>query len=553
MNNNFLPYQLKKNAEQANNLASQLAQKAQQADLVDSTAYTIGKNAGLVNDGTTDNSVSFQNLLNLAVTTKILIPKGTYNFTNTVSSGINNKVIEGIPGLTILQTNSLTEILNLLDSQNVTFKNITFVSNYATASIYGVISGQDVNLSNIYFENCTFNTNACNGVKLIEQSTKKVNNLQFINCNFSNCGRMGIEFQDHAWDGTTRFSNITMRDCTFNSCGLNAAAGAGMGLSFSGNCQGFNLIRNTFTDCRDIGAEIIGVTGATLDGNIYIGNTQKFIPISLSGGNNTTDITIVNEKSYGILSYIRLNNAVRLSMMHNMYNGIDSIQINTMSGSRILSNTVVVNNASNYCLYVAGTSSANEFDGNVLDNSAATNVYSMIRFYGSAVTKNRVDNNRMTKGTGGVFIDEQSGATGNEIYTNYQNGQIVNGKSFAIIDSKVYKAVTSVSGASTATINLGGNTSWDVFELEVSVMGVSSSDNQFFHCKKIVYGSVIAGATPNIANLNVATIGTDSNVTFTTSTSGNNLTLTCTNTDTSVQTPHRWAIRALSPTGVTIS
>jgi hypothetical protein len=208
MNNNFLPYQLKKNAEQANNLAASLAQKANQSDLnttnanvTTSTNYVTWNaiNAkvplyGLTaakGDGTTDDTANLQAIINYAQTNNlsVYLPTGTYLISGlTVSSHI---LIYGAGNrLSQLKNTSASNFGLILQKDNITLKDIGIIGNGGSNGV-GAANGGGILIDGSVGGGASY--------------------INIDNCFISGHGQEGIKFNQGCW-----IVNITRSTLTNN-------------------------------------------------------------------------------------------------------------------------------------------------------------------------------------------------------------------------------------------------------------------------------------------------------------------------------------------------
>ena len=180
------------------------------------------------NNTSVDNKLVFQQLFQ-STTDTIKIPEGVYT-TSKIDATIKNKTIKGVQGKTVIRS-SEDIVLQLWNSNDVVFEDITFESLDTSESLYGVITVLNSNVKNIKFIRCTFKSKSSNGLKFVnELPNVKSELITFDQCKFVDIGRMGVEFQNHTDDGVLRYSNITFIECEFTNIGTNGD-GSGMGIT----------------------------------------------------------------------------------------------------------------------------------------------------------------------------------------------------------------------------------------------------------------------------------------------------------------------------------
>lgn len=364
------------------------------------------------NNTSVDNKLVFQQLFQ-STTDTIKIPEGVYT-TSKIDGTIKNKTIKGVQGKTVIRS-SEDIVLQLWNSNDVVFEDITFESLDMSESLYGVITVLNSNVKNIKFIRCTFKSKSSNGLKFVnELPNVKSELITFDQCKFVDIGRMGVEFQNHTDDGVLRYSNITFIECEFTNIGTNGD-GSGMGISMSGLGDLVSVLNSKFTDCFVAGIELVGATYANLHGNNFVGKSEIYYsPISITNVRPNNNITITNNKSYGTLGSILIYNANELIFSNNTFNGINEVYVKNTYSSKFINN--IVNSEGNYALML-DNSGYNEIIGNTLVTKDLN--WSALRLFGNNSNNNIINGNKLYIGNSGVFFSEIEGAANNDIGDNY--------------------------------------------------------------------------------------------------------------------------------------
>ena len=183
-------------------------------------------------------------------------------------------------------------------AKDIKFNNIKFSAYEGPGTVdYGAgLVDFSNSAENIYFENCTF-TNpdvSTNGIKFVSQGTARSKNINILNCEFVDIGRMAIELQNHTHDGVRRFDGVTVKNSFFERLGLQSQYG--MAISLSGDGVNANLTDNTIIDAKDRGIEILGYSELLIANNTFSAPNTAYNPITIerfSGGEEYTTNVIV--------------------------------------------------------------------------------------------------------------------------------------------------------------------------------------------------------------------------------------------------------------------
>ena len=160
--------------------------------------------------------------------------------------------------------------LRIGDCENIRVADLTIHGANGFGSLYS--NGSIVR--NATFERVTFTSDpqstidgswfaSTNGVRWVAEGSASVSGLRFIDCTFLECGRMGIEFQNHTGDTVPRFRDIQIiRPKFIDIGGANQSAGysAGMGISLSGYGEDITIFNPSFDNVREICLELVGAS-----------------------------------------------------------------------------------------------------------------------------------------------------------------------------------------------------------------------------------------------------------------------------------------------------
>ena len=345
----------------------------------------------------------------------LYLKAGNYQLSNTLNlNDLTNVTVKGEEGA-VISGNLVTLIQFRGTVNNITFENIEFnsTSNY-TAKDYGAgIVYFDGNAEDILFENCDFTCPnvVSNGLKFVSQGTSRSKNITVYNCNFHDIGRMGVETQNHDYDGIARITDVKVTECNFERLGT--ASQYGMAVSVSGAGKNADISNNIIEDAKDRGIENVGWSNITITNNIFSSPNTAYEPITCQKDKGDLSAPyILNVKISG-------NKGTVTGPEHNLLeifdcNGLDFFNNDFNSGSLHLKNTInseFTNNVHDFDgsigLFAESSSSYNTFTGNtfVITQDYATTV----AFYPSATGNTLSGNTLIKKGQGGYVYNDMDG------------------------------------------------------------------------------------------------------------------------------------------------
>ena len=180
---------------------------------------------GAKDDPDFDNSAVLQTALNLKEKkVRIIKISGRYKIDSTIFlNSIDGLIIQGKEESEIY-TN---EVIKLFSAKRMEFVqdlavyNLKF-SNYSKSSLnsFDLFYFEEVCLKNILFKFCQFTSPQINSnaIKFINQNNCSTENISFLNCQFFELGRMGIEIQNHnSSDTQIRYRNIKVIESSFTN------------------------------------------------------------------------------------------------------------------------------------------------------------------------------------------------------------------------------------------------------------------------------------------------------------------------------------------------
>lgn len=282
--------------------------------------------------------------------------------------------------------------------------------NVTTAVIYST----NANLKNIHHHRCRISspTRALNGVKIVTD-TSIVSGIKFIDCDFVDILRMGIEVQAHT-DTVYRFSDIVVEGGTVKNTTL-------QGVSLSGWGESCDIGRKTTFDNTGFCAiEAVGASRSKFTG------TMQNMPSNILSF--TGERTMYDNEVHGIVSktmagaHNDFRNQRRLKCHDNMFWVDGQFRLRNVQDSRFARDTYIT--SSSYGMYVEGgpyagleqgPSTKNEWADTTIDNSGMTSgQLACVRFVNPETNSNIIQGScTLINGVGGTLIDNNAGAVDN--------------------------------------------------------------------------------------------------------------------------------------------
>jgi hypothetical protein len=180
-----------------------------------------------------------------------------------------------------------------------------------------------------------------------------------------------------------------------------------------------------------------------------------------------------------------------------------------------------------YAVFIEGTSNDNRFVNSRFSNSRSAANNSTFRTYSAGTTNTTLLGCSLHKGTGGEYYDAISSAELTNVYysqldTSFTSDLVRSGTSWK---KGFYK--TAAAYTTTITVTLPGTSSWMPAMVSLRVKSIKSNTDGIGYTENRLYLRHLS--TTNVVVVSNQVIGTASNLVITTGTSGNTLTITCTN------------------------
>jgi hypothetical protein len=433
------------------------------------------------------------------------------------SNGALNASLLNLPEDTEITGNGIFNVTNTLNlaGKNIKLDHIT-VNNLAQS--YGCITSFS-DCSGFKMNNVKLSSFAgSNGVKLVADSLAEgvtISDIEMYHNDFINLGRMGIETQNHVYDGVVRIHNLKIMNNKFK----NLVGTFPFGVSISGLTDDVLLAFNEF-DGMDIALENVGASNyravcnnfKNISGSLLSFSNDRAMKNCVVFGNTSDETTCI-----GARVFIKNTSDLNFSL-NTLYSGEVIFEA---INSKISGNTLRTHGTSTGLILEGGTDPST---GNVIsDNDISTNHtsnFAVLRMFGATCTSNVLENNKLSRlnDTGGSYQDENSGASGNTLGPYYKEDGVkvdpvtstlsdeINELSYAITGTPT--AITSTTAeAVNVSLSTGNNADGTVFVvrqlLTDSSMKISPANMTFAgrngnnpRIAKLAFG----GQTSNVVN-----------------------------------------------------
>lgn len=384
-------------------------------------------------DGTTDDHVGLAAAIAYARDNKqILRIKGSFSLgSSTLSISGTDIRIMGEPGAEL--KTSADKVFNVSGSlTNVYIDNVQLTSTGSSGTVYGLFTSDNQNIDGLYFNRVIFRAVAAttNGFKNINATTNRSKRIYFNQCRFVGIGQMGIEFQNHDYDGTYRYSDVFITNCVFDSLGLNSTYG--MAVSCSGRGQNVHINNNNIKRAKNVGIELAGsIKGANISDNILDSLVTGCAPFSFTNGIVGTgsdwefeNVTLANNVSTsdGRVNLYRLRNSYVLGNTFVFTGTSGYVQLKDWSYSTFTSKVITPAQYAVFCTSTApSVFNGNYIIGSTLNNAASALNSATIQMDGVGTSGNIISANSIRKGTGGFYFAETNSAAANFFQNYYDN------------------------------------------------------------------------------------------------------------------------------------
>jgi len=440
------------------------------------------KDYGAIGDGVNDDSAAIQAAID-TTSGGVYFPPGTYRIKTaiTLKSDVTlygdgeASVLIKDASATGLTRDMIFRSTGTATVQDINIERLKFTTEQTSVSpaTQSMINFDGGNIYDITIRDCIFDnaTSYANCAFFKAAGGYNVANVFFLNNRVNQCPRMAIEVINHDNGSNYNASFIVVQGNYISNCAF--------GVSLSGPVQNSIVSNNHFQNCSLYGVELVGVSGCTVDGNVFTGAFTNLISSSGSGVYpQGRGIVISNNSTNGTATgKVLLNNAGAATVSGNNFTLSNRMEISGSfsDGCLITGNRIIT--GGNYAI-ICDNSPNHIIQGNVLDNSASAANFATVRAYNAGSTGIVLRENEITQGTGGVPYDENSGGSFELVRGNIVNGAVEDN----VLPKRTHKfnrRVTAAGTTVTATITLPNGASWsnNVIKVGAAVTGTSGANS----------------------------------------------------------------------------
>src|SRR5574343_228230 len=346
----------------------------------------------------------------------------TYTLTSLINATMQNTVIQGVPGLTKITGAFGYSIIRFKGLLNCTFNDIIFESTYTTAVEdmgSGVVFSYRNDVLNVNFNRCTFtapnaNTNGLSFYVRINSTDNAaiLKNVTIDNCDFINCGRMGIITLNRSYglsDAYDALQGFNVLNSRFTNLGLNGMYG--MAISYDGVGKNGTFRNCTLSNLYDIGIENTGYSAVNVSdctfNNFIAGRPWAPFSFSIGALARISDCSITNNRCLAPANnrsnFIGVDNSY---FANNQYITLGDYAFHLRnSTNNIFYHDKYTSDVDKAVLIgTEGTiTSENMWDFCIFDSSSYTGTSNTVTFDGSTTTNNTINRGNIKRTAGNYF------------------------------------------------------------------------------------------------------------------------------------------------------
>lgn len=387
------------------------------------TTYINAKQFGAKGDSINDDTSFLSEFFANANNKQCEIPSGTYKTTSLISTALSNCRIYGTEGSTTIVGSFGYAILRLLALSNVSFYGIKFQTDYVNAVEdlgTSVVYSFQNNVTNVDFRRCKFSSPSANTSALTiyarvnaGDTSGTIDGLWIEDCDFVDVGRIAVTIMNRNTNAFTAAQRVYFNRNKGKNLGTQGSFG--FLVSFDGYGQHFTCNDNLINDALGIGIENINWRNGEFRGNRFYNFVKVSAPMSFSG--TMTGLVIEDNRTMGAANsrsnFIGVSNS---RFRGNYFEATGDYAFSMRAGSNNLfeGDTYKSNNIYAALIGLTGvTTAGNQWRNCTFDTSSSAANTSVVRFDGSATTRNVVSGGLILKGTGGSITDQTNSAVGN--------------------------------------------------------------------------------------------------------------------------------------------
>ncbi|WP_460669837.1 right-handed parallel beta-helix repeat-containing protein [Larkinella ripae] len=362
---------------------------------------------------TTDNDIGPELQLAVDSENKLSIPDGTYTQLTEVKirsdlhiKGNAGKVMINLPKSYVSLVNGEDRALSL---KNIVLDGLSWSVTSSQDATYGPITIDGPSVDNLLIQNCSSNDQTAkantNWLTLKIQAGKTANAITVKN-NSVQAKRMGCEIFNHDNYNSYAGKNIVVTNNYFHNCEF--------GISLSGPLDSLIVDSNYLKDCSLYGIEIAGAARNTrITNNKFEGTFDKFLEGSNDGGGNGTitgGMLISGNVTVGMCKGgVQLFNAGAVSFTKNNFSMTGMLELAHSTKGGIFTDNVIESLADK--AVICDNSPDNTFTNNTISNQGSPANRATFMAYGSKATNNTLSNNKLRKGSGGLYHEAMLGGS----------------------------------------------------------------------------------------------------------------------------------------------
>ncbi len=321
---------------------------------------------GAIPDGTGDNSDVFATIL--ASSGQVFLPPGLYNVDELMIIDTDGLDFYGIPGKTIITSNTLTEVAQIVNMLNTRFYGITFQSTAVIGTpSRGVVFGDGPVCYNSTFDRCYYTAPGCKSGGLVILGNGNLSAFSVLNCIAADCGGKGFSIEADIINICDISRNTTFGTGMYtgeNGTAIEVLAGGGISNIISNN----TVITPTVA-CMNLE----GISDSSIMGNVfsYIPSDCEILTTSDARGR------MVNNKYLNNVVAGRANNSGVVLGGHDypIMQGntwLISKEFSVVDTKHLKGSGEVIDSTYKNAVIVSGVSENNEWIGGLITNADAS-------------------------------------------------------------------------------------------------------------------------------------------------------------------------------------
>jgi hypothetical protein len=403
---------------------------------------------GAKGDGTTDNTAIITTATLAAYNNGLYFPGGNnFHISSLITTPLINTYWIGQDSTSIISGNFGYALINFLTTWNASISFLNIVNTYtnATQGSTGTIYWSHVDVVNFRINNVRItcpnaNTDALSFQINIGDSTVTqhvMRDVWITHNKFEQVGRVCVDIFNRKFDSTgyTRFKNIHIDDNFSDSTGTQGSFGmlTSMDGASNGGCTvNGNYIKNS----KSAGIEITDFNNTQVLGNTLEYTTRPYIPLEVDPAYPVYGLDIGGNRTIGALNtYCNFFNINQSTFHDNWLGGnlntvandaavyLWAANNNTFTGEHYTGSTAALKvTSSTSGRYPGIPSSGNLFINCIFTGTPGISSRALMSFDSTGTSGNWIHQCSFLKGNDSSYVRQASGASGNVILDNLQDG-----------------------------------------------------------------------------------------------------------------------------------